>query len=224
MTRNDALSAALDANAGQAVRAERLQNYSEFYVDTAGAESLMRNTNQLIFGRRGSGKTLLLGTLDDHIHSRFPHQKVLSFVYDATQFRISSGSDTTPTSVKEQTHAFFHAFIKNLCTDIVQLADDILFKKSTWLRELTLAGDSRAVRRDQLLASVIDLMDAVSYGVETPLPGDTKHLGEFVEHHESARSSDLGLSLGASTSHPPSAKVSYGGAISGSSRSEQTLT
>ncbi len=54
----------LDALAPQS---EKLSSYRKFYVDKGVLETLYTNDNQLIVGRRGTGKTHLLGSFREGI-------------------------------------------------------------------------------------------------------------------------------------------------------------
>jgi len=168
LNRYEALNTALRINAGKSTRAEDLEDYDEFFVDTIDSAVLEANTNQLIFGRRGSGKTLLLGTLNERIQGQFPNTNMISFYYDATQFRSSAEySSSSGKSVKEQTHAFFNSFIERLGHDIFDLASKIL-ERPHWLDAMTLSGGQHAARRRRLDSLVGDLLDASGYGTEGP--------------------------------------------------------
>jgi hypothetical protein len=193
MTRQEALGSALRANAGKPVRAEDLANYDVFFVDPIDIAPLETNANQLIYGRRGSGKTLLLGTLNTRIRFRFPQRRVMSFMYDATTFRMSP--DARPdASVKEQTHAFFGTFITKLCTDLLDLADQVLTKPG-WLTALGLSGTAKATRRDALETAVLELQEAASFGISVPSLGDREDTYETKSSRmrRRRRSLDLGV-------------------------------
>ena len=203
MNRYEAISRALKINHGKSVRAEDLESYDEFFVDPLNTDTVKENTNQLLYGRRGSGKTLLLGALNDRIRGEFPTNRVVSFYYTATNFRSSAEYGGLVPTVKEKTHAFFHSFIEQLCYDIVSLADEVLFEKAGWLQLLTLAGEDRAGRRDQLIRAVVELLDSVAYGVESPLPSSKSTVLEQSESQEKSRSRSRGFGLKAAISVDP---------------------
>lgn len=172
MNRQEMVSRALSTNVGTSPRSEDLGSYPDFFVDPINSTILESNTNQLIFGRRGSGKTLMLGTINDRIRERFPKHSVISFCYTATDFRSSAEFENQAPSVKERTHAFFHAFIESLCHDIFDLADQIM-RKPSWLDYLKLSGSDNGARRDRLVTAALELLEVSRHGTEAPLPTTT---------------------------------------------------
>jgi hypothetical protein len=167
--RREALNAALRTNSRKGIRAEELENYRDFFVDPFDSATIEGNANQLIYGRRGSGKTLLLGALNDKLVAGFPQNRIASFSYRATDFRNTAEDGTQTNTVKENTHAFFRAFVVALSEDILSLADQVL-KRPNWLVSLTLEGEARAAKRDALESAVLELVEAATYGIESPLP------------------------------------------------------
>lgn len=170
MNRQEAVSRALRTNEGKSPRSEDLGSYPDFFVDPINSTVLEGNANQLVYGRRGSGKTLMLGTVNERIQAAFPKSRVMSFCYTATDFRSSAEFDGQFPTVKEKTHAFFHAFIDRLCHDIFELADEIIGKVS-WLESLKLAGTQNAAKRDRLVTVALELLEVSRYGTESALPG-----------------------------------------------------
>jgi hypothetical protein len=232
LNRYEALSKALTINAGMSLRAEDLQDYDNFFVDPINTDTLTGNANQIVYGRRGSGKTLLLGTLNNRVQATFPRVKVASFYYTAVEFRSSAEYGGLVPTVREKTHAFFHSFIEKLCSDIVNLADTVLFRKLSWLQSLTLAGDEQAAERDRLVAAVVHLMDAAAYGVESPSPVSIETKRQRAESSQKTRSKSAAVGMGGNigTGNSLSGNFSVGaqrGAKSAediSSRVEETLS
>src|SRR5205809_388293 len=103
MNRFEAVSQALALNAGISTRAEDLGEYSQLFVDPINSASLETNTNQLIFGRRGSGKTILTGALNERFRSRFPNVRCYSFHYSAINFRSSAEYGGVNPTTREKT-------------------------------------------------------------------------------------------------------------------------
>lgn len=220
MNRYEIVDAAIRTNAGKSTRAEDLGEYAAFYVDPVDTSAIESNTNQLIYGRRGSGKTLTVGALDTRIRARFPETKVISFAYTATAFRRSAEYE----SVKDKAHAFFHSFIEALTLDIFALADAIL-KKPRWLASLSLAGATQAAKRDKLGRLVLELLEAAGYGSDNPLP--TSFTG--ARETRTTRRQDSGIGLGAGlsfgASSPVGASLRVGaGRASANSRNETETT
>lgn len=177
LTRQEAVSQVLRINQGKSVRSEDLRRYEEFFVDPIDSSVFRENTNQLVYGRRGSGKTLLLNTLNDAIRADFPDQKVMSFVYSATDFRSSADVPTEGASAKETANAYFRFFVARLCSDIEAFAERTLARPGL-LASLTPAGEEKVARRDALELAVLDLWELAAYGVESPRPSALKIVRE----------------------------------------------
>src|ERR1700683_5871843 len=71
-----------DAVTGLADRAEELTDPTATYVDTAFLSTLQNRRNQIIFGRRGTGKTHLLRRLQDELVSRFSELRIVPVYID----------------------------------------------------------------------------------------------------------------------------------------------
>jgi hypothetical protein len=217
MTRSDTVRKALRTNRGKSIRAEDLEEYDEFFVDTGDLASIESNANQLIYGRRGSGKTLLLGALNERIQGQFPSARIMSFYYDATQFRSSADYGGHSASIKEKTHAFFHAFIESLAHDMFDFADAVL-EKSSWRDALTLGGDKHARRRERLSNLVLELLEASGYGADNPLPDAKKTAQGNVAEKQRGKGGHgrLGFRLDTTSANP--ASISLGAEIGSASQ------
>jgi hypothetical protein len=169
-TRQEAVNRSLRTNQGKSVRSEDLKRYDEFFVDPIDSSVFRENTKQVVYGRRGSGKTLLFGTVNQAIQADFPQVRIMSFAYSATEFRSSADVADTAT-VKETANAYFRFFIDKLCADIEALADRALAKPEL-LESLTRGGEETASRRDKLELAVLELWELATYGVEAPRPSD----------------------------------------------------
>ncbi len=177
MNKSEIINRTLVTNAGVSNRSEDLKHYSELFVDPIESDILLRNTKQLIYGRRGSGKTLLIGALNEALQRDITKTKVMSFSYSAINFRSSAEYGGLMPTVKEKTHAYFHSFIVQLSGDIFNLADNIL-RKPSLLDYFKLNGPIMTAKREQLATAVLELMEASSYGSEHPLPTSLKILQE----------------------------------------------
>ncbi len=177
MKKTELINRTLVSNAGVSNRSEDLENYRELFVDPIDSDILLKNTKQLIYGRRGSGKTLVIGALNEAMQQDVAETKVMSFSYSALNFRSSAEYGGLIPTVKEKTHAYFHSFILQLSGDFFNLADDIL-KKPNLLDYFKLNGPKMAAKREQLASAVLELMEASSYGSERPLPTSLRILQE----------------------------------------------
>jgi hypothetical protein len=206
MNRHELTAKALARNVGKSVRSEDLGNYLSFFVDPIDSSALEGNTNQLIYGRRGSGKTLLLCTLNDRLQAEFPESKVMSFYFTATNFRSSPEVSGLTPSVKEKTHAFFHSFIEKLAHEMFDLADKV-FKRPGFLASLTLAGEAKAARREAIASTVLELIEAAGYGAESPSPGAMTRSVEVLEKQSKQTGSSMGAGATARLSPRPSSNL-----------------
>jgi len=71
-----------EAVASLADRAEELADPTATYVDTVFLPALQNRRNQVIFGRRGTGKTHLLRRLRDELYSRFGESRIVPAYVD----------------------------------------------------------------------------------------------------------------------------------------------
>lgn len=199
MNKAEIINHALVINAGKSTRSEDLQHYRDFFVDPINSSILEQNTKQLIYGRRGSGKTLVMGAINEKLQESVKSNNVMSFSYSAIDFRSSAEYGGLIPTVKEKTHAFFHSFVEQLSHDICNFADDIL-KKPTLRDYFKLNGPRMAGRRDRFATSVLELLEAVSYGSESPLPTSLKIIEETTELEESKRNASAKADSSASAS------------------------
>lgn len=218
LSRYQLVDRALQSNAGSSVRAEDLGQYPDFFVDPVNTSTLEQNTNHLIYGRGGSGKTIMFGALNERINSRFPESKVFSFFYTATDFRSSPEFGSRHPTVKERTHAFFHSFIERLALDIFSLADSVL-KKPNWLQSLGLAGGGQAAERERLPRLVLELLEASGYGADNPMP-DSVATSRGLRHssqRRTAQSAEFGVRL-----DPTGGRASFDAAVGAQGHTENT--
>lgn len=195
MTRQEALGVALTKNAGHSVRSEDVRNYEELFVDPFNSDSITTNANQLIVGRRGSGKTMLLGALRERINAQFPGRPVSAFYYSAVSFRSSAEFGGLRPSVKEKTHAFFHSFIEKLANDILLLADQVFYSPDL-LETLGLTGEDKRVKRELIADRVLQLVDAASIGVERSDPAAVHRSVDSVQTKDGKRGAGASAQFG----------------------------
>jgi hypothetical protein len=212
VTRQETVSKAIEANVGQSVRSEDFGSYHDFFVEPLEPKQLEGNASQVIYGRRGSGKTLLLRTINDLIESAFPERKAISFYYTATDFRSSPEIDGVDVSVKVKTHAFFHYFIEKLSRDLFELADRVIARPEL-LDRLGLGGSQNSKKRDELATLALELVEEARYGSELPMPGALQE--QRSERHRTNRKAtgSAGLMAGANVVSGPSAGVTLEGGM-----------
>ena len=87
------------AVASLADRAEALADVTATYVDTAFLVTLQNKRNQVIFGRRGTGKTHLLRRLQDELLARFDELGIVPAYVDGATLQAAASPYSDPAAV-----------------------------------------------------------------------------------------------------------------------------
>lgn len=148
-------------HATEDLQSEQLPNYLPFYVGEKLLDKIDVKQNQLIFGRRGTGKSHLLGAFDEHINSR--QDQTLSFFISCTGFTV------TPEKIEfsdekdrrdKLTNFFFRTFLQNL--------QDEFFKKYLPYCERhfkpRLSNGKYLEKRDSIEDLILRLADEINNG------------------------------------------------------------
>jgi Cdc6-like AAA superfamily ATPase len=88
-----------EAVASLADRAEDITNPTATYVDTAFLAMLQNKRNQIIFGRRGTGKTHLLRRLQDELYARFGELRMVPAYIDGATLEGSIAPYSDPAAI-----------------------------------------------------------------------------------------------------------------------------
>jgi Cdc6-like AAA superfamily ATPase len=88
-----------EAVASLADRAEEITNPTAAYVDTAFLATLQNKRNQIIFGRRGTGKTHLLRRLQDELYARFGQLRMVPAYIDGATLAGSISPYNDPAAI-----------------------------------------------------------------------------------------------------------------------------
>jgi Cdc6-like AAA superfamily ATPase len=80
-------------------RAEEITNPTATYVDTAFLATLLNKRNQIIFGRRGTGKTHLLRRLQDELFTRFSELRMVPAYIDGATLEGSISPYNDPAAI-----------------------------------------------------------------------------------------------------------------------------
>jgi Cdc6-like AAA superfamily ATPase len=80
-------------------RAEDITNPTATYVDTAFLATLLNKRNQIIFGRRGTGKTHLLRRLQDELYARFSELRIVPAYVDGATLEGSISPYNDPAAI-----------------------------------------------------------------------------------------------------------------------------
>ena len=88
-----------EAVTGLAVRAEDLDDPTATYVDTVFLATLQNRRNQIIYGRRGTGKTHLLRRLQDDLLDRFTEMRIVPVYIDGATLQGSVAFYSDPAAI-----------------------------------------------------------------------------------------------------------------------------
>lgn len=157
----------MESNLGLTLRAEKLNNQRELFVETVHISSLLTSSNQLIYGRRGAGKTILLKALHETLSQSDDNPNIYSLFYTATDFRSSpDGSDVDALPTRTLAHRFFHSFVTQLVDDVLALTDSLIGPAGR-MSHLSAGGLDRKSRRSRIDRLGLDLLEASGYGTDT---------------------------------------------------------
>ena len=173
------INEALRNNAGQSLRSEDIKNFSKLYVDAFDVNSLASNANQIVSGRRGSGKTILLGALHEHVHDKMWDKNVVSFKFSAQNFLVSPQGVELDT----KTTAYFclQSFIQSLAQKFLDYADKVLESKGILHRLGFLTNETYKEKFIDLVLELVELSMAGSILVSPGLISDKKTSSEKQE-------------------------------------------
>lgn len=187
-----ALNSAIEANAELGFRAEDLdtEDYRDYFVDPIGDTLLLAtNTNQIIFGRRGTGKTILVRTVCDYVQRGLKGDRVIALPYDAQDFRASPQFTSSKPNVRQEATAYFNTFITKLAGDLSREGQRILFEERNWLDNISPEGRESRARRMALLETIVEIEEVARYGIQATNPDDvTQHNAATEEREQKDRS------------------------------------
>lgn len=101
------------------VRSEDLSNFSDFYVDTNHLEAIDNSEDHLITGRRGTGKTHLLGAFHERASRRRDEVSVLTSLVDVGYQTSASNNPAVSTSPKHVARQIFLSFLSSFSENLI---------------------------------------------------------------------------------------------------------
>lgn len=191
------------------LKSEELPAFRPFYVDRSLVSQLHNNSNQLIVGRRGTGKTHLLGTFKEMIEQECPGD----FVF---MISILEVFPQTPPNHDTESRAFSK---KRLAKFMYQGFINIFFSR------LLDAADKRlkalvAIERDsKLFEEANTLLQRLFEVIETGTPYATKRTVRRTKRRTGTDTTGKGAKLDVSINNIR-AKISANAKLGASSRSE----
>jgi hypothetical protein len=141
------------------LRSEQHGNYLDLFVDT-GHLQLLRNPDwQVVSGRRGTGKTFLLGVLQEEATRSLAESRIMSVFVTAQDCLVSPVGREVPDKIRAL--GYFQTFIELLTSRVIESVDRLTANPSFL--------DTLTGRRQHLLDRVFelqyDLLVAAQQGV-----------------------------------------------------------
>ena len=210
--RREILERALEKHSSLALRSEKHKHYLDLLVDI-GQLNLLKNPDwQLIYGRRGAGKSLLLGAMKEEHEVELSELRIVSLLITAQDCVVSPpGSEV---SDKTRASAYFEVFI-DLIADQLTSSVDRLLGTPGFLDAIT--GN-----RQKVLADVSALAQTIRDLCREGSPiAALRRIQETVEHTDETQSHRGGfVNVGGHLSANPYA--SFGVGIEGKNRHTAT--
>lgn len=125
-------------------RSEKREEYLKTFADKKLLIRLKNNDNQIIWGRRGTGKTHLLKALHEVYVKNFENERVIPIFIDLRQIHTVPFRDII-TDTEKETYRFFIEFLKEFLTQVTNFIDQIIKKPS--LYEKFLGSKAVAIQR-----------------------------------------------------------------------------
>jgi hypothetical protein len=140
------------------LRSEQHGNYLDLFVDT-GHLQLLRNPDwQVIYGRRGTGKTFLLGVLQEEAARSLVESRIMSLFVTAQDCLVSPVGREVPDSVRAL--GYFQTFIELLTARVLDSVDRLVADSSF----LDMVIGRRHHLLDRILQLQYDLMESAQEG------------------------------------------------------------
>ncbi len=171
------------------LRSEEHKRYLDLFVDFGHLEQLQSKSWQLIFGRRGTGKTHLLGALNEQSSKNLADTRILWLYFSAQDFLLSPfGIQTTD---RERAVGFFQTFIHRLGR---QLTDDVdvILHSPRFLDRLT--GQRRRLQ-DRVEEKVVEILLLVDIGRPVAAYSDITSSSKMTRQREAGSGVDASISV-----------------------------
>lgn len=144
------LQAGIQKNIGKSIRAEDLDSWFNMLVQPISLSQLQTNSNQIIFGRRGSGKTMYLKALAEMLGGNLPKYRVLAIYTCVNEFLVSPDDSPTTYTPLQKGHHCFLSFITSLGDQLFKYYD-IISNDPQLIQTLGLTKKSLHALQDTLL-------------------------------------------------------------------------
>ncbi|HML07310.1 MAG TPA: hypothetical protein VK430_04175 [Xanthobacteraceae bacterium] len=173
------------------LKAEDLPSFLPFYVDQGHLELLLDNANQLIVGRRGTGKTHLLGAFHEFVSSEKKDSASLMIsileAYPKTPPTLQMESDEFAS--RKVSHEIFHGFLRVFFKRFL----DLITARLRALQESCSKEDYKGIFSDAN-DRLTQLLEAIEIGRTYPVRSSIK--SRTSESEDTDKSGGVGVGAG----------------------------
>ena len=213
----DAIEAALRAHTRLPLRSENHRTFRDLFVDIQQLPFLDTPDWQVIFGRRGTGKTFLLKLLEEG-EERFRTDRILAIYVSAQDCRTSP----TGRSVDDRTYAlgYFQTFIDLVVVRLTERVETILGRPGVLE---TITGSQRRLK-DEIDDLLLELLTLAQVGSPIAAYDTVTHTTRDSATDEQAGERSAGIDVTLSTKQPSgSIGVGANRRFARASKSESTV-
>jgi hypothetical protein len=139
------------------LRSEKHNNYLDLCVDTKQTVLLKNPDWQVIYGRRGTGKTFLLGVLSEEVHQQLDQLRILALRITAQDCIVSP----TGRAVDDKSRAlgYFQTFIELLADRLIQSVEQLIGRPK-FLDSITGGRRRRIEKIEEIALDILSLSQA----------------------------------------------------------------
>ena len=154
-------ASAIRAHQKLPLRSERHAHFVDLFVDHNQLNSLNTSDWQTVYGRRGSGKTLLLGVLAETTNKSFADRRELAVSINMPDCIVSPvGAVATD---DERALGYFQEFLRRLAEELVRRVDSALGEGTFWQR----VTGQRKIVEDRIQVLALELLQLSEDGGPT---------------------------------------------------------
>lgn len=169
-----------------ALRSERHGHYRDLFVDVDQLRALDTPDWQVVYGRRGTGKTLLLGMLEQSA-APSAESRQLSVLITAPDCKVSPVGRTVPDKVRAL--GYFQTFLELLIDRVTEQIDELI-KEPGFVGKIT---GQRRRSSDHAFELMVELLELAGRGMPVSAFSELSIVREHTISSERSESLDAGI-------------------------------
>ncbi len=202
----ETISAALRAHQTLALRSENHKAYGALFVDLDELHAFDTPDWQVVYGRRGTGKTFLLRVLEEKLRATIEYSRALPLYVSAHELLASPMGGGGPDADRQRAFAYFQIFLERLVHELAETANYVVGRR----------GFLETLKRDRqkVAEEVDDIVRNIVSHINAGVPLGAYLTTEYAETAKSTerRHSAIGGALGG-TASPRSSDVRVEGKV-----------